>query len=36
MLELLVKRRSWSDEDGIIFYAPFLKKLMDNAIVYKK
>jgi myosin light chain 6 len=24
------------DEDGNIFYAPFLKKMMDNAIVYTK
>jgi Ca2+-binding EF-hand superfamily protein len=24
------------DEDGNIFYAPFLKKLMDSVIVYKK
>jgi len=24
------------DDDGNIFYAPFLKKMMDNPIVYKK
>jgi len=24
------------DEDGNIFYAPFLKKMMDNPIIYKK
>lgn len=24
------------DDEGMIFYAPFLKKMMDNPIVYKK